>query len=304
MWDCARAGKHCIQAAMSSSVSAASAASTFLSENAGVVVGVCVAIAIIVGTQVALSKAKSSADAGFLTDAYAAVPLTEKTIVSHNTRLFRFALPTEATRLGLPLGRHMFLRAVIDGNEMRRPYTPTSSDNDLGYFDLLVKVYPAPGGKMSRHLDSLAVGDTIDVKGPLGKFSYAQNSFRKIGMIAGGTGITPCWQVFRELLADPEDKTEISLIFANVKVDDILLHKELNAMAVEHDRFKVYFVLNEAPEGWTGGVGYVTADMIASQIGEPADDTMICHCGPLPMNKAVKTHLIGMGFKDSQIFKF
>ena len=34
-------------------------------------------------------------------------------------------------------------------------------------------------------------------------------------MIAGGTGITPMLQVIREILSNPEDKTEISLIFAN-----------------------------------------------------------------------------------------
>jgi hypothetical protein len=28
------------------------------------------------------------------------------------------------------------------------------------------------GGKMSQHLDSLAVGDTIEVKGPVGHFVY------------------------------------------------------------------------------------------------------------------------------------
>lgn len=28
------------------------------------------------------------------------------------------------------------------------------------------------GGKMSQHLDSLGIGDTIDVRGPSGKFLY------------------------------------------------------------------------------------------------------------------------------------
>jgi nitrate reductase (NAD(P)H) len=28
------------------------------------------------------------------------------------------------------------------------------------------------GGKMSQHLDTLAIGDTIDVKGPVGHFVY------------------------------------------------------------------------------------------------------------------------------------
>jgi hypothetical protein len=29
---------------------------------------------------------------------------------------------------------------VIEGKEVYRPYTPTSSDDDLGHFDLVIKV--------------------------------------------------------------------------------------------------------------------------------------------------------------------
>lgn len=32
------------------------------------------------------------------------------------------------------------------------------------------------GGKMSQHLDSLSIGDTIDVKGPVGHFVYEGRS--------------------------------------------------------------------------------------------------------------------------------
>lgn len=35
--------------------------------------------------------------------------------------------------------------------------------------------------------------------------------------IAGGTGITPMLQVVSEVLRNPEDKTEVSLVFGNVR---------------------------------------------------------------------------------------
>lgn len=288
---------------MSSSADFLSTASAFFTENAGVCIGLAVAVIAIAGTQLAVVRGGGIAGA-FLSETYHPVPLVEKTELSHNTRLFRFGLPTASSRLGLPLGRHLSVRAVIDGEEKRRPYTPTSSDAEAGYFDLLIKVYPAPGGLMSRHMDGLKVGDTIDVRGPQGKFTYAKGKYRKLGMIAGGTGITPCWQVFRELLADPEDTTEISLIFANVTEDDILLRDELDELAATEPRFSVYYVLNETPEDWAGGEGYVTAAMISEQIGAPSDTTLFCHCGPPPMNKAIKTHLVGLGVKDTNVFKF
>lgn len=49
----------------------------------------------------------------------------------------------------------------------------------------------------------------------------------------------------KAILKNPEDKTKVSLIFANVNVDDILLKKELDELAsTNKDRFKVYYVLN------------------------------------------------------------
>ena len=38
---------------------------------------------------------------------------------------------------------------------------------------------------------------------------------KKLGMIAGGTGITPMLQLIRAIFKDKNDKLEISLLFAN-----------------------------------------------------------------------------------------
>jgi cytochrome-b5 reductase len=48
---------------------------------------------------------------------------------------------------------------------------------------------------MSKHLGELKVGDTLDFKGPLPKYPYKANTKKHVGMIAGGTGITPMLQV-------------------------------------------------------------------------------------------------------------
>lgn len=39
--------------------------------------------------------------------------LSEKIALSHNTRLFRFALQTPEHKLGLPIGQHMFFYAKV-----------------------------------------------------------------------------------------------------------------------------------------------------------------------------------------------
>lgn len=48
----------------------------------------------------------------------------------------------------------------------------------------------------------MKVGDKIGVRGPKGAFIYTPNMVREIGMVAGGTGITPMLQVFRKTLHD------------------------------------------------------------------------------------------------------
>lgn len=71
--------------------------------------------------------------------------------------------------------------------------------------------------------------------------------------------------------------------------EDILLKQELDDLAAKHDNFNVYYVLNNPPAGWTGGVGFVTADMIREHCPAPAKDVKILLCGPPPMIKAMTT---------------
>jgi len=58
--------------------------------------------------------------------------------------------------------------------------------------------------------------------------------------VAGGSGITPMLQVASEIVNNPEDKTQVSLIFANQTEDDIILRDELDQMAAKHDNFQVH----------------------------------------------------------------
>lgn len=187
--------------------------------------------------------------------------------MSHNVAIYRFALPRPTDILGLPIGQHISLAATIPGQpkEVVRSYTPITSDNEKGYFDLLVKTYPQ--GNISKYLDNLKIGQTMKVKGPKGAMVYTPNMARHIGMIAGGTGITPMLQIIKAIIRGRprnggNDTTKVDLIFANVNPDDILLKDELDQLAKEDDGFNVYYVLNNPPEGWQGGVGFVTADMI------------------------------------------
>lgn len=99
-------------------------------------------------------------------------------------------------------------------------------------------------------------------------------------MIAGGTGITPMLQIIRAVLKNPLDFTKINLIYANVNEDDILLKKELDdLMNTYPDRFFVYYVLNNPPAGWTGGVGFVSKDQIEKHMPPTDHNIKVLMCG-------------------------
>ena len=128
----------------------------------------------------------------FLSKQRVAVPLVARTQMSPDVVRFRFGLPTPTTVLGLPIGSHfkVFAPNVVGTepgkwngrddseaghSEIERKYTPTSSDEDLGYFELMLKIYSGgekpqfvDGGKMSQFLDSLEIGDCVDIQGPFG----------------------------------------------------------------------------------------------------------------------------------------
>lgn len=63
-------------------------------------------------------------------------------------------------------------------------------------------------------------------------------------------------------------------------------------------------MLNKAPEGWTGGVGFVTKEMLRERLPPPADDVMVLRCGPKPMNDAMKAYLDDLGYTEEAQFEF
>ncbi|KAK1751247.1 hypothetical protein QBC47DRAFT_454634 [Echria macrotheca] len=181
--------------------------------------------------------------------------LVRKTLVSPNVYRLVFTLPRPDAVLGLPIGQHVALRATLaSGETVSRSYTPVSNDNDRGRIELLIKVYQ--GGRMTQHLAALPVGGTIDMRGPKGAMRYSPTYARRIGMIAGGTGITPMFQLIRAVCEDETDDTSISLIYANNTEDDILLRQELDGFALQcPHKFRVYYVVTRPlrPDTWTGG---------------------------------------------------
>uniref|UniRef100_A0A7N0ZSQ8 NADH-cytochrome b5 reductase n=1 Tax=Kalanchoe fedtschenkoi TaxID=63787 RepID=A0A7N0ZSQ8_KALFE len=209
--------------------------------------------------------------------------LEDTATVSHNTKLFRFSFDP-SSKLGLDVASCILTRAPLGQDTegkpkyVVRPYTPISPTDAKGYFDLLIKIYPE--GKMSQHFASLKPGDVLQVKGPIEKLRYTPNMKKHIGMIAGGSGITPMLQVVEAIVNNPDDITQVSLIYGNVSPDDILLKQKLDLLATTHPNFKVFYTVDRPTDNWKGGKGYISKEMAVKGLPHPGDDTLILVCGP------------------------
>ncbi|CAK9862667.1 unnamed protein product [Sphagnum jensenii] len=173
--------------------------------------------------------------------------LVKKQQMSHNVVKLHFALPTPQSMLGLPIGQHISCMGFdTDGMEVVRPYTPTTIDSDIAFFELVIKVrsQPCSMGSSSRGVNTSLLG--APTYGQMERFRYKPNQVWAFGMLTGGTGITPMYQVAQSILENPEDKTKIHVIYANVTYDDILLKEDLDRFARDYPgQFKVYYVLNQ-----------------------------------------------------------
>ncbi|KAI8997828.1 hypothetical protein BDB01DRAFT_772613 [Pilobolus umbonatus] len=253
----------------------------------------------------------------FSTSAFKPFKLEMIQRINHNTNLFRFALPSRTEVAGLPIMSCVMFRANIvkDGQteEVIRPYTPTSRDQDKGFVDFVIKDYPR--GKMSRHVHSLKVGESIDIKGPFEKYSWKKNPVKHVGMIAGGTGITPMLQLLRNIF-ESQDRPKISLIFANQTQEDILFKEELDRYAKEGN-LSVTYVLERPPVDWSGRTGYVTSDLLKTELPSPSEpSSVIFVCGPPPFMESIsgdknpdksqgtlRGYLNSLGYDQEHVYK-
>ncbi len=203
-------------------------------------------------------------------------------------QIISFALDSPNASVNLPITSYIVTRAeglTADGKPTMRPYTPIRGD-EKGTLTLLVKEYAT--GTMSKHLCSLKEGDTVSIKGPLPKYKYTPNELSKIALVAGGSGITPVLQLAEAIVANPEDKTQVRLVFANVSKSDIVLKEELDALAASSKgQFAVTYVIDKPESGFTGPTGYLTKDLLATLVGGPEQGKKVFVCGPPGFMKAV-----------------
>jgi cytochrome-b5 reductase len=180
-----------------------------------------------------------------------------------------------------------------------------------------VKKYP--DGRMSSHLHDMVPGQRLDFKGPISKYPWEENKHRHIALLAGGTGITPMYQLCRAIFNNPNDKTKVTLVFGNLSEKDILLKRELEHLENTHpQRFRAFYTLNNPPKDSPMQPKMITKELLKTVLPEPkTEDVKIFVCGPPGMYKAISGakvspsdqgeltgYLRDLGYTKDQVYKF
>ncbi|KAJ3414144.1 hypothetical protein HDV05_007006 [Chytridiales sp. JEL 0842] len=250
-------------------------------------------------------------------------PLKDVIPLTKDTSLFRFGAavqdpkntsPTNPPSTNMTVTAPSHIIVKDDSCQIARAYTPITYGND--HFDLVVKKYP--DGSVSQLIHGLAVGERLPIRGPLKTFDYQPNMVKHLGMIAGGTGITPMYQLLKQILRDPNDSTSVSLVLGSQTDNDILLKQELDLLAKANpSRLKVKYVVQQADaKKWPGEIGLISDKSLKNFIPSPDSDSLILVCGPERMinylagprpSEYEQGPLAGvlakMGYKGQNVFK-
>lgn len=224
-------------------------------------------------------------------------------MVNHNVKKLTFILPGAETTTGLSPVTSLLTQHTPEGAwiPVFRPYTPISSPTTPGEVTFLVKRYP--NGKGSGKMHDLVPGDTMKFK-PLHEFDYTPNSYKSMLFIAGGSGITPIFQLTNAILSNPADKTSITLIYANNSPEDILLKHEFESLEQKYpNRFKKVFTVSKTTSDIEAGLekGYVTKEMVGKVWPGKQNGQKVLVSGPPAMTEAVAGAKGGFGWTQGSI---
>lgn len=147
--------------------------------------------------------------------------IVEKTQMNHNTFFFKLESDTE-----MPHFKSCSHVKIYDDKGNGRPYSPLSGSQKHLY--LAIKEYPK--GVLSKYICSKNVNDTILVSESMVSRENKPNEFKNVLMIAGGTGITPIYQILNDSFSNDFNITDYTLLFLNKTKDDIFLLPQLEKL--------------------------------------------------------------------------
>ncbi len=195
-------------------------------------------------------------------------------------------------------GQFVTVIAVIEGREVRRSYSLASTPSRPNSIEITVK--RLPGGLVSNWLcDHLEVGDSLKVKGPLGRFSCFNHPAGKLLFLAAGSGIVPIMSMLRWIV-DTDAKVDVKLLLSFRTPADIIYRQELELFAARYDNVDLHLTITgDAPE-WQGHMGRIDESMLAETVPD-LSQRQVFLCGPEAFMQSATAALKARGAAERKI---
>ena len=205
-------------------------------------------------------------------------------------------------------GQHLTLRAVIDGQEVRRSYSICSAVQDKR---LRVAIKKVAGGAFSHWATGhLLPESTVDVMPPQGNFHIPlkPDVARHVVAFAAGSGITPILAIIKTMLI-AEPLTRVTLVYGNRSSGSVMFKEELEDLKDTYlTRLNLVWIMSRESQDielFNGRIGYEkTIELLTRWLnlaGSPSGIDAAFICGPHGMMLAVTKALEDMGVDKSRI---
>jgi ring-1,2-phenylacetyl-CoA epoxidase subunit PaaE len=200
----------------------------------------------------------------------------------------RFAVPEELRPVfAYQPGQHLILKAIVDGEELRRTYSICSGAEDR---ELRICVKQQPEGRFSTFANRLLrPGHTIAVMPPAGRFtlpSIEPGAERLYVAFCAGSGITPIFSIVKSALT-AEPKSRFVLVYGSRTTSSIIFREELEDLKNRFlTRLSIYHVLSREAQELDLLNGRIDAGKVRAfcrSITPPAAVDAWFLCGPAPM---------------------
>ena len=201
-------------------------------------------------------------------------------------------------------GQHLTLRAMIDGEDVRRSYSLCSAVQDEC---LQIAIKKVSGGLFSGWAHAnLKAGMTLDVMPPMGNFQVPlqPEQSRHYLAFAAGSGITPIYSIIKtSLLAEPHSRA--TLVYGNRASSTVMLREALADLKDRFlDRLSIFHVMSREKQDidlFNGRIDAEKCRALAEQWIAIDDVDVAFLCGPESMTLQVSEALQALGMVKEQI---
>ena len=197
-------------------------------------------------------------------------------------------------------GQFLTLRAIIDGNDVRRSYSISSSQNAYAQNGTLeVGIRPVQGGVFSNWAASkLKVGDVLRVMPADGRFIVQRpRAIHRVGF-AAGSGITPILSILSSTLEE-QTESKFTLVYGNRRMDSVMFNEALQDLKDRYpNRLTLIHVLSRQAQEvplLEGRIDEAKVKEIVNSLLPAASMDEVFICGPEAMIEATEKALLEVG---------